>query len=180
MRGRGWSRRRVLLGALMTSFVSAPRVLLATEALRHLELTNVHTGEVVKVSFRDARSIAPDALARLQHLLRDYRRDEEHVMDPALYVLLSDLAREAGCEPRYEVISGYRAPATNEHLRNTGHAVAEHSQHMEGRAMDVRLQNFPLSRLRDLALDARRGGVGYYPRSGFVHLDTGRVRSWQE
>jgi len=101
-------------------------------------------------------------------------------MDPELYVILCDLAREAGYEPRYEVISGYRSPATNQQLRAAGHAVAEHSQHMQGRAMDVRLKGCPLSRLRDVALAARRGGVGYYPRSDFVHIDTGRVRFWQE
>jgi uncharacterized protein YcbK (DUF882 family) len=152
----------------------------SAEAARHLELTNIHTGEVVSVTFGDERSIAADALARLQHLLRDYRRNAEHAMDPALYVLLSDLAREAGCEPSYEVISGYRSPATNAQLREAGHAVAEHSQHMAGRAIDVRLKGCPLTRLRDVALAARRGGVGYYPRSDFVHIDTGRVRSWQQ
>lgn len=152
----------------------------AAPARHRLELTNVHTGETVNVTFSDAHGISPDELARLRHVLRDYRRDEEHDMDPALFVMLSELAQEAGFEPKYEVISGYRSPATNEHLRTTGHAVAEHSMHMEGRAMDVRLKGCPLSRLRDLALAARRGGVGYYPRSGFVHIDTGRVRSWQE
>jgi len=152
----------------------------AAPARHRLELKNVHTGETVSVTFGDADSIGPDALARLRHVLRDYRRDEEHDMDRTLFVMLSELAREAGCEPRYEVISGYRSPATNEHLRAAGHAVAQHSLHMDGRAMDVRLKDCPLSRLRDLALAARRGGVGYYPRSGFVHIDTGRVRSWQE
>lgn len=152
----------------------------AAQPARQLELTNIHTGEVVSVTFSDARALSADALARLQHLLRDYRRDEEHAMDPALYVLLSDLAREAGREPKYEVISGYRSPATNAQLREAGHAVAQRSQHMLGRAIDVRLKGCPLAKLRDLALAARRGGVGYYPRSDFVHIDTGRVRSWQQ
>jgi uncharacterized protein YcbK (DUF882 family) len=81
---------------------------------------------------------------------------------------------------RYEVISGYRSPATNARLHAAGHCVAEHSQHMEGRALDVRLKDCPLSRLYELALAAQRGGVGYYPRSNFVHIDTGRVRTWRE
>jgi uncharacterized protein YcbK (DUF882 family) len=143
-----------------------------------LELKNLHTGEVLKVSFdRDA---GPDAAAigRLQHLLRDYRVDEEHQMDPALYRLLCDLAQAAGYPARYEVISGYRSPRTNKKLHDTGHAVAEHSQHMEGRAIDVRLVGCELTRLRDVALAAKRGGVGFYPSSNFVHVDTGRVRTW--
>jgi uncharacterized protein YcbK (DUF882 family) len=147
---------------------------------RRLELTNVHTGEVLTVTFHDPHDIAPDAAAALRHMLRDYRVNEEHEMDPGLYMQLTDLAREAGCAAKYEVISGYRSPATNEHLHDTGHGVAEHSLHMEGRAMDVRLKDCALARLRDLALAAKKGGVGYYPRSNFVHIDTGRVRTWQE
>jgi uncharacterized protein YcbK (DUF882 family) len=151
-----------------------------TPAPRRLELTNIHTGEVAAVAFQDAHDIEPQALARLQHLLRDYRVDEQHEMDPGLYAQLTDLARAAGCEARYDVISGYRSAATNQHLHDTGHGVAEHSLHMQGRAMDVRLRGCPLARLHELALAAKRGGVGYYPRANFVHIDTGAVRSWQE
>lgn len=179
----GWNRRQVILAALTGMSAGRTEVRAADPSrgiTRHLELTNIHTGEAASATFGDARSIPADTLARLQHLLRDYRRDEEHAMDPDLYVLLTDLAREAGYEARYEVISGYRSPATNQQLRAGGHTVAEHSQHMLGRAMDVRLMGCPLLRLRNLALAARRGGVGYYPRSDFVHIDTGRVRSWQE
>jgi uncharacterized protein YcbK (DUF882 family) len=147
---------------------------------RLLELTNIHTGEVASVTFREGEEIDAPARAKLEHLLRDYRVNEPHAMDPALYLQLSNLARAAGCEPKYDVISGYRSPATNAHLHSTGHAVAEHSLHMEGRAIDVRLKGCPLSRLRELALAAKKGGVGYYPRSSFVHIDTGRVRSWEE
>ena len=93
---------------------------------------------------------------------------------------MTDLARECGVPAKYEVISGYRSPATNAKLRAAGHAVAEKSQHMEGHAMDVRLKGCSLTKLRDLALAAGRGGVGFYPRSNFVHIDTGRVRSWEE
>jgi uncharacterized protein YcbK (DUF882 family) len=147
---------------------------------RRLQLTNLHTGEKLTVTFHDEHDITPDAVAALRHLLRDYRVNEEHDMDPGLFMQLTDLASECGVPARYEVISGYRSPGTNANLRAAGHAVAEHSQHMEGHAMDVRLENCPLSRLRDLALAAKRGGVGYYPRSNFVHLDTSRVRFWQE
>ena len=149
-------------------------------SLRRLELTNLHGGEKLTVTFHNEHDIAPDALAALRHLLRDYRLNEEHDMDFDLFVQLTDLARQCGVPASYELISGYRSPATNAKLRAAGHAVAERSQHMEGRAIDVRLKGCPLPRLRDLALAAGRGGVGFYPRSQFVHLDTGRVRSWQE
>ena len=99
-------------------------------------------------------------------------------MDPALYGLLCDLAHAAGYPARYEVISGYRSPGTNKKLREAGHQVAEHSQHMEGHAIDVRLLGCDLAKFRDAALQAARGGVGYYPTSNFVHVDTGRVRTW--
>ena len=147
---------------------------------RRLELTNLHGGEKLTVTFHNEQDIAPDVLAALRHLLRDYRRNEEHDMASGLFVQLTDLARQCGVPARYEVISGYRSPATNAKLRAAGHAVAEHSQHMEGHAIDVRLKGCPLPRLRDLALAAGRGGVGFYPRSDFVHIDTGRVRSWRE
>ena len=174
-----WGRRRhrVVLGVLVAA-VSAACWAGSPARERTLELRNLHTGEVVQVSFD--RDNGPDeaARAKLQHLLRDYRAGEEHAMDPALYGLLTDLAQAAGCPARYEVISGYRAPRTNASLRAAGHAVAEHSQHMEGHAIDVRLMGCRLEKLRDVALQAQRGGVGYYPSSNFVHVDTGRVRTW--
>jgi uncharacterized protein YcbK (DUF882 family) len=174
---QSWTRRRFFLSGLALGLAGASR---AQEARRRcsLELKNLHTGEVLKVAFeRDTGPSATD-LARLQHLLRDYRVDEEHAMDPALYGLLCDLAEAAGYPARYEVISGYRSPRTNKKLHDAGHQVAEHSQHMQGHAIDVRLVGCDLARFRDIALQARRGGVGYYPGSEFVHVDTGRVRTW--
>lgn len=181
-----WSRRQVAT-ALCSGALLAPLAALAPKAAaaravgaaRWIELVNTHTSEVVSVAFADAAGFVASALERLQHLLRDHRRDEEHPMDPGLYLQLADLAHRAGREPRFEVICGYRSPATNAQLRGAGHGVAEHSLHMEGRAIDVRLKGCPCSTLRDLALAAGRGGVGYYRASDFVHLDTGRVRAWQ-
>ena len=152
----------------------------SAESRRRLELTNLHGGEKLTVTFHNQRDIAPDTLAAMRHLLRDYRVNEEHDIDFGLFMQLTDLARECGVPAKYEVISGYRSPATNAKLRAAGHAVAEKSQHMEGHAIDVRLKDCPLARLRELALAAKRGGVGFYPRSNFIHIDTGRVRSWQE
>ena len=168
---RGWTRRQVVFTVAV-----APAAFAGTRCA--LELKSLRSGEVVKVSFD--RDTGPDAatVARLQHLLRDVRVNEEHPMDTGLYGLLVDLAEATGHEARYEVISGYRSPRTNESLRAAGHGVAEHSLHMQGKAIDVRLLGCDLQTLRDAALKAGRGGVGYYPGSNFVHVDTGRVRTW--
>jgi uncharacterized protein YcbK (DUF882 family) len=100
-------------------------------------------------------------------------------MDPQLFVLLVDLAASAGVEPHYDIISGYRSAQTNETLRNKGGGQAKNSQHIQGKAIDVRLKGVATLRLRDLARDLKRGGVGYYPKSDFVHVDTARVRYWE-
>ena len=188
MSGGSWTRRRCsllglaavagVLGGGFTGVAYAAGPAAGAGSRRSLELKNLHTGEVLKVAFD--RDVGPDpqTLAKLQHLLRDYRVNEEHTIDPALYGLLSDLAEATGHEARYEVISGYRSPGTNAKLHSEGHEVAEHSQHMEGRALDVRLVGCELTVLRDAALKAARGGVGFYPSSNFVHVDTGRVRAW--
>ena len=188
MSGGSWTcRRRALLGlgAIAGALGCASWVVSAAAAgtndaksRRWIELKSLHTGEVLKVSFDREADPGPADLAKLQHLLRDYRVNEEHTMDSALFGLLSDLAEATGHEARYEVISGYRSPRTNAKLHAEGHGVAEHSLHMEGRAIDVRLLGCDLETFRDAALKAARGGVGYYPSSNFVHVDTGRVRTW--
>jgi uncharacterized protein YcbK (DUF882 family) len=186
MNSRPWTRRQFSLTAV-APVLALPLVRVAygratpdPEGQRRLELTNLHDGGHVTVTFHDEHDVLPDAAAALRHLLRDYRASEEHDMDFGLFMQLTDLARECAVPAKYEVISGYRSPATNAKLHATGHGVAEHSQHMEGRAIDVRLKDCPLARLHEAALAAKRGGVGYYPHSNFVHIDTGRVRSWQE
>ena len=183
-----WTRRRWLRAALSSVVVSplasawaqAPPDADAQGAKEFpwLELTNTHTGEVGKATFRDANGYIDDALKQFQRVLRDHRSNEEHEMDPALFDQLSDLAIAAKKEPRYEIISGYRSPASNSMLRSKSTGVSERSLHMQGRATDVRLKGFSCAELRDLAIAARRGGVGYYEKSNFVHIDTGRVRTW--
>ena len=180
MPGRAPTRRSVLCGACALLAPLAVGRALAQSASRWIELHNINTRETLKVTFHDGKDFLPEAVAKLQHLMRDFRTGEEHQIDTRLYLLLTDLASQAGREPVYDLISGYRSPQTNGKLKAQGHAVAEHSQHMEGRAMDVRLHDVPLDAFRDLALAAKRGGVGYYPRSKWVHVDTGRVRQWSE
>ena len=117
----------------------------------------------------------PAALETLKKLLRDHRNGETHDMDPRLYDQLFELAVAAKCHPHFEIISGYRSPESNDKMSSKpGSGVAKKSLHMQGRALDVRLKNCDCAKLRDLALAAKQGGVGYYERSDFVHIDTGR------
>ena len=146
---------------------------------RHLELHNTHTQETVSVLYRRGDEYQANAIASLRNVMRDHRNGEAHDIDPVLYDQLHELALAAKCEPRYEIISGYRSPESNAAMAaRPGSGVARKSLHMEGRAIDVRLHRCSCADLRDLAITAAKGGVGYYRRSDFVHLDTGRFRTW--
>jgi uncharacterized protein YcbK (DUF882 family) len=145
---------------------------------RWIELLNTHTSETLTVAYRDATGFVAGALERLNWLLRDHRAQVAAPMDAQLFEQLTDLAEWAGRDARFEVISGYRSPQTNHALAEASRGVATRSLHMQGKAIDVRLRGFSTARLRDLALEAGRGGVGYYARSDFLHVDTGRFRTW--
>jgi uncharacterized protein YcbK (DUF882 family) len=182
MRMKVISRRRalaVLSCAALCWLARAPSVLAATPAVDWLELHNTHTGETLKVTFRNASGFVPAAVEQLDRILFDQRSGEHHAMDPQLYVLLVDLAAAAEVEPRYDIISGFRSSGTNEKLRSNGGGQAKNSQHIQGKAIDLRLKGVDTARLRDLAVGLKRGGVGYYPKSDFVHVDTARVRYWE-
>jgi len=127
--------------------------------------------------FADGR-YDPATLARVNHFLRDFRTGEVHTIDRGVLDILSAVRSRADRDDPFHVISGYRSPHTNALLRSRSEGVAAHSLHMEGRAIDVRLPGFATKKLREIALGMRRGGVGYYAASDFVHLDTGRVRFW--
>ncbi len=128
--------------------------------------------------YYQAGSYDPAALARVNHFLRDFRTGDVHPIDPGVLDILFDVRTRAASDEPFHVISGYRSPRTNAFLRTHSTGVSKHSLHMQGRAIDVRLPGLPTRKLRELALGLRRGGVGYYPASDFVHLDTGRVRFW--
>jgi uncharacterized protein YcbK (DUF882 family) len=146
---------------------------------RHLTLRNLHTDELLDLHYSSDGAYLPDAMTRIAWVLRDFRTGEQHQIDPGLVASLGDLATALHTEPVFEVISGYRSPQTNELLRSQSSGVSLRSLHMEGRAIDVRLAGVDCSDLAAAALALGRGGVGYYRRSDFVHLDTGSPRSWQ-
>lgn len=146
---------------------------------RRLRLFHTHTGEHIDIVYRRGNAYVDDALAKLDHFLRDHRTGQELHYDPHLFDLLADLTAAAG-KPDGEiaVICGYRSPWSNEFLRAHTAGVARHSLHMQAKAIDIRLPGVSTLDLRNAALALHRGGVGYYPRSGFIHVDTGRVTQW--
>ena len=145
---------------------------------RSLSFVHTHTGEQLSSVYFDAGQYRPSELQRINYLLRDFRTGDLHPIDTGVLDILADLRVLADRDEPYEVISGYRSPLTNAALRRHSSAVAEHSLHLQGRAIDVRLPGFPTTRLRELALGMGRGGVGFYAQSDFVHLDNGRLRYW--
>jgi uncharacterized protein YcbK (DUF882 family) len=148
------------------------------QAGRQLTFHNLHTGEKLSVVYWENGHYLDDALAAVNHVLRDHRSDEQCAMDCQLLDQLYGLQRRLDSTRPFEVISGYRSPATNAKLRQRSNGVAKRSLHMQGKAIDIRLSGCELERLHRAALDLEAGGVGYYPESGFIHVDTGRVRSW--
>lgn len=171
-------RRRVLAAGLGLAVPALGASAAAAAAPRNLSVLNLHTGERLAATYFEAGRYLPDALAALDRVLRDHRTGEVHPMDPGLLDLVSGLAGRLGGAGAVQVISGYRSPASNAALRRNSTGVATRSLHMEGKAMDIRVQGVELSHVRNAALTMGRGGVGYYPGSDFVHVDVGRVRQW--
>lgn len=175
--------RRRLLGAaaaLLTSPMLAVsrRSRASQSSARVLAFRHTHTGEELSIAYAQGDSYLPQALARVNWFLRDFRTGDVGAIDPQLLDQLHTLAAVTGSHAPYEVISGYRSAATNQALRQKSAGVAEHSLHLDGRAIDIRLADVSLADLRDASISMDAGGVGYYPRSQFVHLDTGPVRRW--
>jgi uncharacterized protein YcbK (DUF882 family) len=175
--GSRLNRRHFLAAGLVVPALTLPG-LAAAATERRLRFHHTHTNEKLDIVYRDSVGHRPEALAQINQLLRDHRSGEVRMMDPAMLDLLSELYEGHGSTGRFEVISGYRSPATNELLRSRSNGVAKKSMHMQGRAIDIRLTDVATSQLRDSALELAGGGVGYYARSDFIHVDTGRVRRW--
>ncbi len=178
---RGLDRRRFLqlgLGAA-GAFIGAP-ALAGNRAknIRELAFKDTHTGEFLKTAYWVDGNYEPEALAAIDHLLRDFRTGDVHPIDGGLLDYLYALHDEMDTHEPFHVISGYRSPKTNATLAAASGGVAKKSLHMKGMAIDIRIPGRRLKDLRAAAISLRRGGVGYYPGSDFVHVDVGRVRSW--
>jgi uncharacterized protein YcbK (DUF882 family) len=154
----------------------SPSVTLAD--VRRVVLHNLHTGDQFNEVYWEKGAYVPDAMAEAQRVLRDWRNGEEHFMDPKLFDVLHAISEKLETKAPFQIISGYRSPKTNAMLHEHSDGVASHSQHMLGKASDVRVEGVELANLHKAALSLKAGGVGFYPVSNFVHVDVARVRSW--
>ena len=169
----------ILLGIILTLSATLSRGTIATDS-RELTFYHTHTGKQLSVVYwLDGRYVEP-ALDDINRFLSDFRTGEIVDIDPALLDLIYDVRDSLGSDGAYQVVSAYRSPRTNEMLRgrSASSGVAKKSQHLLGKAIDVRLEGVRTATLRDAAIALQRGGVGYYETSDFVHMDTGRVRRW--
>jgi uncharacterized protein YcbK (DUF882 family) len=178
------SRRRFLrLGALTTTVGLCPRLAVAYSRRagspeKSLAIYNAHTGEKLKRTYWFRGKYLPDALRDINRILRDHHSDEIRPIDPDLLDLLHSLGQQIGADEPFHVISGYRSPVTNAILRQYNRRVAEHSLHIEGKAVDIKIPRHSLAAAWRAAVALRSGGVGYYPYANFIHVDTGPVRYW--
>jgi uncharacterized protein YcbK (DUF882 family) len=179
--------RRRLLGlglAAAASSVIAPSLSTAAFASqgssseRSLAFYNTHTDEKLKCTYCRGSSFDTGALKDINHILRDFRTGDVHPIDLQLLDLLTELHRKTGSKQPFQIISGYRSPKTNSMLNAESSGVAKRSMHLDGKAIDIRLADVNLSTLHATAVSMKRGGVGMYTASNFVHVDTGRVRYW--
>ncbi len=175
------ARRRFIQTLLGTGAVLATPVLQASlqrAPERSLAFRNLHTGETLRSTYWAQGAYLKDELKGVNQVLRDHRSGEVYPMEPKLLDLLYVLQQTTGISGAFHVISGYRSPQTNQKLRTKSGGVAKRSLHMQGKAIDIRLPGCELKQLRDAALSLKAGGVGYYAKSDFIHVDTGRVRRW--
>lgn len=146
---------------------------------RELSFYHTHTGKTLAVTYFHDGAYDSTALENIDDYLKDFHNGARHRIDPALLDVLHDIKVKTRTRAPFEVISAYRSPQTNQWLLDTTTGVAEGSMHLQGQAIDIRLRDVELEELRIVALQLKRGGVGFYPDSQFVHVDTGRVRFWQ-
>lgn len=172
-------RRHFLAGAGSVLLAPSARAAILPD-VRSLAFDNLHTGERLKIEYWAEGDYVPQALAEVNHLLRDFRSGDVHPIAPQLLDLLVLLRQRLETAAPVTVISGYRSPATNAMLRGAHEhsGVASKSLHMQGMAIDLRIAGRSLEQVHNAAMSQRGGGVGFYPKSDFVHVDVGRVRSW--
>jgi uncharacterized protein YcbK (DUF882 family) len=163
---------------LMPANATQPTASRRVAEVRQLAFVNTHTGDTFNDAYWESGNYVSDAMAAINHVMRDHRSGDSHAIDPRLLDQLHRLKGLVGASAPYQIISGYRSPVTNAALHANSSGVASRSLHMDGRAIDIRIGGVALPRLRDAAHGMAAGGVGYYEASDFVHLDTGRVRRW--
>lgn len=176
----GFSRRQVLqMGGVVIASSLSPTPSWSHHASRSLKLHNALTRENVEVEYWVGGEFVPEALKELNHFLRDPHNGKVTEIDPRLYHLIFDIARRLGAKGIINIMSGYRSPVTNDRLRRRNSAAAKGSFHVKGKAVDIRIPGYSTNAVRRVAVELQQGGVGYYPRSKYVHIDTGPVRSWR-
>ncbi|MCB1651441.1 MAG: DUF882 domain-containing protein [Alphaproteobacteria bacterium] len=178
---KGVGRRDILKMGLIGTLASTVPFLFVGEAKAastpyRVNFTNTHTNETFNGVYRVGNKYLPQAFERINHILRDHRSGEVFPMDPRVIDIMAAVQRKA--RRPIEIFSGYRCPKTNARLRKASTGVAQNSFHMYGQALDMHINDFGTSNLRNIALGLKAGGVGYYPKSKFVHVDTGNVRTW--
>lgn len=175
------TRRNLLFGlGGLAAYSLAPKKVKASQSIetRDLDFFNIHTHERQSGNFWVDGIYQPTVLTDFSQVLRDHRQNLAAPMDKNLYQLLYKLRHELNVDEEFHVISGYRSPKTNNMLASASNGVAKKSYHMKGMAIDIALPDTKLSHMRDAAISLKLGGVGYYPKSGFIHVDTGPVRTW--
>ncbi len=179
------SRRSVLMGGLtlsMSALLSVssfkPALAFAGNGAYSVAFNNQRSGETFSGVYRVGNKYLPQAFERINYVMRDVRADEVFPMDPRVIDIIAMVHKYVNANEPYELLSGYRSPHTNAALRSNSEGVAKRSLHMSGQAIDVRLGEISAKNIRQAAVKLAAGGVGYYPRSGFVHMDSGTFRTW--
>ena len=176
--GLGAATSLILPNAFANTAISAASESTQDVADRKLSLLNLHTGESIDACYWAEGEYQSSELDAINRVLRDHRTGETYSMDNELLELLNTLQQKVGGEKPFHIISGYRSPKTNAALNKKSSGVAKRSLHMQGRAIDLRLPGCDIATLHKAARSCQTGGVGYYPKSNFIHVDTGRVRYW--
>ena len=176
----GFSRRQILrMGGVVLASSMFPSLGWSHHVSRSLNLHNALTRENIELEYWVNGEFVPEALKELNHFLRDPHNGKVTEIDPKLYDLIFGIARKLEAKGIINIMSGYRSPVTNDRLRRRNSAAAKGSFHVKGKAVDIRIPGYSTNAVRRVAMGLKQGGVGYYPRSKYVHIDTGPVRSWR-
>ena len=170
--------KRLTHFSALCALIFLPVALGASGDARMLSFYHTHTGKNLEVTYFEDGDYRADGMKQIRSFLADWRNGAERDIDPALMDILWQIQMKGRHRDTFEVISAYRSPETNNLLRSRSSGVAKNSQHVPGKAIDIRLRGMDTQNLRDIALELQMGGVGYYRKSDFVHVDTGRVRRW--